>query len=72
MRQREAEQWHRAAFLARMAMGRNEKPGRRRTDKWNADLDPLAHWLLTEAIMDIHKPRAALTKATKERHHEQR
>lgn len=47
-------QWYRASELAKVAMGKTERTrGSFGAPRWNADDDPLAHWCLTEAIMNV-------------------
>ena len=49
--ERERKHWLRAAQLAQIAMGKT-KATRGHSPEWEADLDPLAWWCLTEAIHD--------------------
>ena len=52
MTEREKLRWAKAEFLACIAMGKGQV---RKGEKsvWNFDLDPLAGWLLTEAIYNL-------------------
>ena len=53
MTPRQLDRWRRAGSLARATMG-TRRFGREIV--FCADMDPLAWWCLTEAIMDIGKP----------------
>lgn len=52
MRARGNHRWYKAAKLARLAMGKTAAR-RGQPAQWQADLDPLAWWCLTEAIHDL-------------------
>ncbi len=51
-RARGNQRWYKAAKLARLAMGKTQAR-RGSPAQWEADLDPLAWWCLTEAIYDL-------------------
>jgi hypothetical protein len=72
MTKTEIKMWKEAELIAVMAMGKEPpRQGRshtRRPRDWNANNDPLAHWLLTESIVEFAKRhgRTALTRSDRE------
>lgn len=58
----ESQLYEKAARLAFLAMGKEQRPNRRGNKQlYLADEDPLAHWELTERIIELAKCTGGLT-----------